>query len=97
MLVDKAPGPDGFPTFFFQKYWEIIKDDIVKAIQEFFGEKNLLKEINATFLVLIPKVPGLDSFDNFRPISLCNSFYKIISKVLTNCIIKTLPDIIGPQ
>lgn len=55
-------------------YWEVIKDDLVKAVQEFFGTMNLLKEINATFLVLIPKVIGVNSFDNFGPISLCNSF-----------------------
>lgn len=34
-------------------------EDVIKAIQEFFGAKSLLKEINSTFLVLIPKVPSI--------------------------------------
>lgn len=33
---DAAPGPDGFNGFFFQKYWMIIKTDVVKAVQAFF-------------------------------------------------------------
>ena len=30
--ADKSPGPDGFPTFFFQLYWQVVKDDVVKAV-----------------------------------------------------------------
>ena len=74
-----------------------MKKDVVKAVQEFFGDRNLLKELNATFLVLIPKILGADSLDKFRPISLCNSFYKIIAKVLTSRLLKILPLIISPQ
>ena len=64
--------------------------DVVQAVQEFFGAKCILKDINSTFLVLIPKVPSADTLDKFRPISLCNSFYKIISKVLTSRMLKLL-------
>jgi len=71
-------------------YLHVIMKDIVKAVQEFFGAISILKEINSTFLVLIPKVPGADTVDKFRPISLCNS-YKIISKVLTLRLLKLLP------
>ena len=94
---DKAPGLDGFLTFFFQAYWEVVKRDVTKVIQEFFGARNLLKELNATFLVLILKIPGADSIDKFRPISLCNSFYKIISKVLTTRLLSILHLIMSLQ
>ena len=95
--ADKAPGLDGFPNFFFQRFWPVIMGEVVKAVQEFFGAKSLLKEINSTFLVLIPKSPGAASLDNFRPISLCNSIYKIISKVLTSRMLKILPLLILQQ
>lgn len=75
----------------------MVQQDVTKAVQEFFGARSLLKELNATFLVLIPKVAGPDSMDQFKPIILCNSFYKIISKVLASRIIKVLPSIIAPQ
>jgi hypothetical protein len=73
----------------------VIKDDVVKVVQEFFGARNILKEINSTFLVLIPKSPGTDTLEKFRPINLCNSLYKIFSKVLTSRILKILPLIIS--
>lgn len=72
-------------------------ENVVKAIQEFFGARSLLKEVDSNFLVLIPKVPGADSLDKFRPISLCNSLYKIISKVLTSRLLKILPLITSQQ
>ena len=75
----------------------MVKGDVVKVVQEFFGARSLLKELNATFLVLIPKTSRADSLNLFRPISLCNSFYIIISKVLTSQILKVLSLVIFPQ
>lgn len=36
MPLDKAPRVDGFPTEFFTKYWDVVKDDAYKAISRFF-------------------------------------------------------------
>ena len=94
---DKAPGPNDFLAFFFQVYWEVVKGDDVKVVQELFRARNLLKELNATFLVLIPMILGVDSMDKFRPISLYNFFHKIISKVLTTKLLSVLHLIISPQ
>jgi hypothetical protein len=35
MPADKAPGPDGYSITFFRSCWEIIKDDIMKAVNAF--------------------------------------------------------------
>ena len=40
------------------------------------------QSLNSTFLALIPKTDNLETLDEFRPISLCNCSYKIISKVI---------------
>lgn len=94
---NKAPGLDGFPMFFFQDFWDIVGKDVSNGVKEFWGARRLLKEINGTFIALIPKIQGADSMDKFKPISLCNSFYKIISKVLTTRILTVLPSLINHQ
>lgn len=38
--------------------------------------------INTTFIALIPKTNSPQSFDDFRPISLCKCVYKVIAKVI---------------
>ncbi|GKC10522.1 hypothetical protein Tco_1007304, partial [Tanacetum coccineum] len=92
---DRAPGPDGFTSAFFKKGWDVIGSDVCKAIQEFFTNVHLLKEINHTFIALIPKVPTLIRVNDYRPISCCNVIYKCISKILTNRIIKGIKEVVS--
>jgi len=92
----KAPGPDGFGAAFFQAHWPLIASDVCQAIKSFFRDGKLLKQINHTFIALVPKVDNPSSTAHFRPISLCNSFYKIISKILVNRMRPLLAKIIDP-
>lgn len=74
-----------------------MEKDVLDGVKEFFGARSLLKELSSTFIVLIAKCVGVDSMDNFHPISQCKSFYKTISKVLTLSLLSIFPDIISPQ
>jgi ribonuclease HI/exonuclease III len=94
MHPDKAPGPDGFTARFYQQCWEIIKSDLTKMIKKSQASSKLGGGTNSAFLALIPKEKGALSFSRFRPISLCNTSYKILTKVIANRLKNILPSIV---
>ena len=92
----KSPGPDGLPPLFYKKYWHIVGNAVIKAVQNFFTSGKILKEMNSTFIVLIPKNQNPSVISHYRPISLCNTSYKIISKLLVDRLRGVLPSLISP-
>ncbi|XP_075095058.1 uncharacterized protein LOC142173378 [Nicotiana tabacum] len=83
MNASSAAGPDGFNGTFYQKYWNIIKYDIIDFVHNFFNGKVMAKFYTHTCLILIPKVDSPTNFSEFKPISLSNFTSKIISKILS--------------
>ena len=59
MSPSKAPGVDGFTAGFFQRHWDLIKDDLVPAILGFLNGGDLSYGFNDTSITLIPKVRNL--------------------------------------
>ncbi|GAU17760.1 hypothetical protein TSUD_171480 [Trifolium subterraneum] len=81
---DSAPGPDGFGAFFFQQYWEIVKNDVCNAVLEFFTTSWILPGFNSNIIALLPKVVNATSIDQYRPIVMANFKFKIISKIIAD-------------
>lgn len=92
----KASGPDGFVAAFYQENWDWLGNDIVQSTLSLFESGFLLKEMNQTLITLIPKVPNPQYVGDFRPISLRNVLYKLISKVLVNRLRAVLGNLISP-
>jgi len=80
----KCPGPDGISFGFIKDFWDILKVDVMRFLLEFHRNGRLTKGINNTFIALIPKVDSPQRLNDFRPISLVGSLYKILAKVLAN-------------
>ena len=80
----KSLGPDGISFGFIKKIWDILTDDLMRFLHEFHRNGRLAKGINSTFIALIPKVDSPQRLNDFRPISLVGSLYKILAKVLAN-------------
>jgi len=92
----KAPGPDGFQPIFFKHFWERIGDDIWRLMHTAFNMGTINASIAETLVVLIPKESNPQRLKNFRPISLCNVIFKVITKVLVSRLRPFLVDLISP-
>ena len=97
MNPDKSPWPDGFQAFFFKKCCDILGIDLWKAIEASQNGGSLLAEINYSFITLIPKKDGLEHPGDFHPIVLCNTIYKIFSKIMANRLKEYLPKLISEE
>ncbi|GJX57525.1 cysteine-rich receptor-like protein kinase [Tanacetum coccineum] len=79
---DRAPGPDGLNFKILKQNWNIIKDDMIRFFEEFRVKGCFPKALNNSFITLIPKKLCPQDLNDFRPISLISSMYKVLAKVL---------------
>jgi hypothetical protein len=84
MEHNKAPGLDGFPAKFYQKFWDVIKGDLLQMFHELHTGTLPLFSPNFGLITLIPKVQQANQIQQYRPICLLNVSFKIFTKVATN-------------
>ncbi|XP_074289521.1 uncharacterized protein LOC141614676 [Silene latifolia] len=84
-------GPDGIPAYVFHKCWFFIKKDFTAAVLSTLNSGRILRELNRTFIALILKTDNPEGISDYRPISLCNVFMRIVSK----CIINRISNVMG--
>ena len=70
MNGNKASGPKGFSMAFFQVCWDVVRMDIMKVFRALHIGRRFEKSLNASFILLISKVPGSVEIKDFRSISL---------------------------
>ncbi|KAL9663716.1 hypothetical protein QQ045_019107 [Rhodiola kirilowii] len=92
----KAPGLDGFPAGFFQKFWNVIRQDFIEACFSILNEGAVPPGSNDTLIVLIPKQSAAAKMEDYRPISLTSVVSKTLAKVIVNRLQQVLSDIISP-
>jgi hypothetical protein len=56
MFHTKAPGPNGFPTHFFQRHWDLCGEEVTSVVLHILKGEDNPGIINGTLIVLIPKV-----------------------------------------
>jgi hypothetical protein len=93
----KAPGPDGLHAIFYKFFWTICGEKITEEILVAIHTGVIPEGWNDTTMVLIPKIDTPELITQYRPISLCNVIYKIISKMLAFRLKSILPDVISPM
>jgi len=90
----KSPGLDGFNFFFIKSNWDVVGQDIIRAILRFQDTSFIPRGCNASFIALVSKKDNPSNLNEFRPILLVGCVYKILSKVLANRLKKVLPSFI---
>ena len=82
---------------FFKKNWELVKNSLFAALQDFQSLEADLRPINKSYIVLLPKKAGANRPENFRPISLQNSCLKFLTKCLTLRLRPLVPVLVHPD
>ena len=95
MKNGKTPGSDGLPVEFYKFFWGDIRPYLINSFKESFVKGELSINQRRGIISCIPKGnKDRTLLKNWRPITLLNSDYKIISNVLANRLKKHLPRII---
>lgn len=91
----KALGPDSFQAGFYKNTWEVAGLAVHNFVQRVMKGEAISEEAGEALLVLIPKEANPSSIKRFRPISLCNVYVKLITKVIANRLKPLFKDIIA--
>ena len=94
MKNNKAPGPDGILTEFYKIYWQEVGNDLTEVLQFSFENEKLPQSQYLALIRLLFKKGQREHLKNWRPISLLNTDFKILSKLLAERLKKVLPSII---
>ena len=86
---------DGLPIYFYIKYCDLIKDDMLEGMQYIMAEGLMPPTMCRGMIYLIPKDgKDLNMLDNWRPLTILTNAYKIMAKVVSSRLKKVLGDII---
>ena len=94
MKTNKSPGSDGIPVEFYLTFWENVKQMLLESINSAYhiGELSTTQKIG--ILSLIFKKSDKTLLENWRPISLLNTDYKILAHTLANRLKKVIPQLV---
>lgn len=75
-------APDSMHVIFYQCFRHVVDDDVSEFISSILHGFSSPAGVNKTNIALIPKVKELTKVVEFRPIALCNAFYKLVSNAI---------------
>jgi hypothetical protein len=85
------------PQVFFQRHWDLLKDDLAPAVFDFLNGGELSVGMNDTTITLIAKEWNPQYISQYRPISLCQVIYKIAAESIFNRMRGMLDEVIGEK
>ena len=93
-FANNSPGEDGFTKEFYKFFFDLLWKDLLNSYNEPFHKGELSISQRRGILTLMPKEDiKLTDLKNWRPISLLNLDYKILSKILDKRLEQFLPNL----
>ena len=96
----KKPGSDGLPYEFYTQFWDLLGPELLAVLQDSFQTQltsSLPASMTQGVITLLYKGKGArSSLDNYRPITLLNSDYKLLAKALATRLGPALQHVIDP-
>jgi exonuclease III len=93
--MNSCPGWDGVAYKLLKKTWEFLKTPICNLANECFNQGLLSPTLRTGLIKLIPKGKNNSRVEDWRPITLLTTSYKIISGVVAGRLETALPYIMG--
>ena len=97
MKSGKSPGLDGLNSEFYQCFWNEIEDLFFNVVNHIYEKKEMSFSQRLAIITLIFKKGERNLLKNYRPLSLTNTYYKIIAFVLARRLQKIIDKLIGKQ
>lgn len=94
---EKSPGLDGIPYEFYKTFWNLLKYPFTEVVNNIYLCGELTLSMKSALVTLIPKKGNLSEIKNWRPVSLLNTDYKILSKTLASKLKNTLTSRISEE
>ena len=91
----KTSGPNGLQARFFQRFWLLVGESVKKEVNQIFSSPTMLNYLDRTLITLIPKCRNPESLSNYQPISICNTVYKVVTKMIVAQIQPMLSNLIS--
>jgi len=93
----KAPGPDGIGLEFYKTAWETIKVELLQIMNLIYLEGIILRKQLQGLIVCIPKHAQPKTIDDYRPLTLMNIDYKILTRIIAERLRPFMPTILHPH
>ena len=97
MPPDKVPGPEGFPPEYYRKFFSELGQLLLYVIQD-ASQQGFSRNISRGTISLMEKEgKNMMKISDWRPLSLLNTEFKLLSKILAERLNRVLLKIIHPD
>ncbi|CAM2095539.1 unnamed protein product [Caretta caretta] len=97
MPTNKSPGMDGLTVELYRVFWDVLGQDLVTVWAKSLQSRVLPLSCRRAVLALLPKKGDLCDLQNWHPVSLLSTDYKIVAKAISLRLGSVLADMIHPD